>query len=49
MRGGLLERLGAAGGDAHVVLPGPQVNPQRPQDLRLIVNNKHPCHGMKTP
>jgi hypothetical protein len=25
-------------------MPCPQVNPQRPQDLRLIVNDKHSCH-----
>jgi hypothetical protein len=42
--GGQRQRLRPGLGRVHRVLPRPQVDPQRPQDLRLIVNNKHPGH-----
>jgi len=47
VRGGLLERLHPGGGGAYLVLPRPQVDPQRPQDLRFIIDDKHPCHAAR--
>jgi hypothetical protein len=43
---GHLERLRAGRGDVHVVVAHPQVDPQRPQDLRFVVDDEHPGHGV---
>jgi hypothetical protein len=43
--GGHLERLRPGGRDVHVVVAHPEVDPQRPQDLRFVVDDEHPGHG----
>ena len=40
-----LEGSAAASGCDNVVLPGVKVDPQSPQDLRLVVDYEHPGHG----
>ena len=35
----------AGGGGVHLVVAGPQVDPQRAQDLRLVVDDEHPGHA----
>ena len=39
-----VQRLGAVGGGDHVVLAGVQVDPQRAQDLRLVVDDEDAGH-----
>jgi hypothetical protein len=40
----LMQRLPATGGREDLVLPGSQVDPECPDDLRLIVDDKHAGH-----
>ena len=47
--GGHLERLGPGGRHVHLVLAHPQVDAQRAQDLRLVVDDQHPGHGAVPP
>ncbi len=42
---GQLECLGAGPGGVHLVLPHPQVDPQRAEYLRLVVDHQHGRHG----
>jgi hypothetical protein len=45
---GYLEGLGSGRCDVHLVIAHPQVDPQRPQYLRLVVDDKHPGHWLST-
>src|SRR5215470_15746291 len=40
----LVERLRAGLRGVDLVIPGAQVYPERPDDLRLVVNDEHPAH-----
>src|SRR6059058_4729628 len=41
---GHLQCLGSGGRDVYLVVAHPQVDPQRPQDLRLVVDDQDPRH-----
>jgi hypothetical protein len=45
MPGGDLERFGPGGRHVHPVFAHPQVDAQRTEDLRLVVDDQHPGHG----
>src|SRR5690348_8894231 len=47
--GGLGQCLGAVRRGGHVVLPDAQVDPQRPDDLRLVVHHQDPGHPAARP
>src|ERR1035441_416131 len=46
MPGGTLQRLRAGPGRIDVVLAHPQVDPQRPEDLRFVVDDENPSHSI---
>jgi hypothetical protein len=49
MPGGDLESLAATGRGVHVIFAHPQVDPERPDYLRLIVDDQDRCHGTSVP
>ncbi len=49
MMRGLFECLRASLGSVNLVVPGPQVDPQGTDDLRLVVNDEDPGHDGSSP